>query len=101
MQVPDYGAVIRYHVKEGWKSNVGPLRHNISSSFSWYLWNPAGGLSEVLADMDHAGPDWDVRTIDPTSADFYGHSWVARAEEEGVIPGQWNGHRGAPPNLND
>ena len=75
----------------GWKTNVGPIRHNICSSFSWYLWNPAGGCIEVLSDMDHCDEDWHVRIIDPRDPGFYGHSWSARPEHRGVRPAQWLG----------
>lgn len=83
----------------GWTTNVGPLRHNISGSFSWYMWCPAGGLVEVLADFDRPGPDWQVRRVDTKSPDFYGHSWVARPEHIGLPPGTWKEGRGAPPDF--
>ena len=70
----------------GWRTNVGPLRHSIGSSISWYLWNPAGGLAEAYCDMDYADDDWVVRNIDPTDPSFYGHSWNARPEQAGRRP---------------
>ena len=70
----------------GWRTNVGPLRHNIGSSLSWYIWNPAGGLAEAYCDMDSAGDDWQVRTFDPGDPSFYGHSWNARPEQSGRRP---------------
>ena len=74
---------------EGWKTNVGPLRHNIGSSLSWYVWNPAGGLAEALTDQDQIGEDWQPRLIDPGDPGFYGHTWVARKEHVGIRPAQW------------
>ncbi len=71
---------------EGWRTNVGPLRHNIGSSLSWYIWNPAGGLAEAYCDMDSADDDWRVRHFDPGDPSFYGHSWNARPEQAGRRP---------------
>ncbi len=70
----------------GWRTNVGPLRHNIGSSLSWYIWNPAGGLAEAYCDMDSADDGWRVRTFDPGDPSFYGHSWNARPEQAGRRP---------------
>ena len=85
----EVGMLGEFMEEAGWKTNVGPIRHNICSSFSWYLWNPAGGCVEVLSDIDHCGADWQVRTIDPRDPSFYGHSWSARPEHRGVRPAQW------------
>jgi catechol 2,3-dioxygenase-like lactoylglutathione lyase family enzyme len=74
---------------EGWKTNTGPLRHNIGSSLSWYMWNPAGGVMEILCDLDYCGPDWVPRHFDSSDPGFYGHAWVARPEHENVRPAQW------------
>ncbi len=71
---------------QGWRTNVGPLRHNIGSSMSWYMWNPAGGLAEAYCDMDYADDGWQVRTIDPKDPSFYGHSWNVRPEQAGRRP---------------
>jgi catechol 2,3-dioxygenase-like lactoylglutathione lyase family enzyme len=64
--------------EQGWKTNTGPIRHNISSSFSWYLWNPAGGVSEAYCDMDYADDNWVVGWNDPKDPEFYGVSWAVR-----------------------
>lgn len=81
----------------GWKTNVGPLRHNVSSTFSWYIWNPAGGLAEAYSDMDCVDDDWVVRTFrpgeDPT---FYGSSWKARPEQGDTPPAMWKNDVTAP-----
>ncbi len=76
---------------QGWKTNVGPLRHNIGSSLSWYMWNPAGGVMEILCDLDQTGNDWEVREFDGSDPSFYGHAWVARPEHEHIKPAQWIG----------
>ena len=57
---------------QGWRTNTGPLRHNISSSFSWYLWNPAGGATEAYTDMDCVTDDWKPHYHDPKDPKFYG-----------------------------
>lgn len=81
----------------GWKTNVGPLRHNVSSTFSWYIWNPAGGLAEAYSDMDQVDNHWVVRTFrpgeDPT---FYGSAWKARPDQEDVPPATWKSASTAP-----
>jgi hypothetical protein len=81
----------------GWKTNVGPLRHNVSSTFSWYIWNPAGGLAEAYSDMDCVDDNWVVRTFrpgeDPT---FYGSSWKARPEQGDTPPAMWKNDVTAP-----
>lgn len=74
----------------GWRTNVGPIRHNIGGSLSWYIWNPAGGVAEALADIDRADDGWQVGTHDPASPDFYGHTWVARPEQKDTKPADWS-----------
>ena len=71
------------HMEEqGWLTNVGPGRHNISSTISWYMWSPAGGLTEVYCDIDYADDGWEVRNVDTNSEEFYGFSWCARPEQK-------------------
>ncbi|HUB97271.1 MAG TPA: VOC family protein, partial [Stellaceae bacterium] len=82
---------------KGWKTNVGPLRHNVSSTCSWYFWNPAGGLSEAYSDMDCVDDNWVPRTFRPgEDPDFYGSSWTARPEHANTPPGQWRNVHSAP-----
>ena len=82
---------------QGWKTNVGPLRHNVSSTCSWYFWNPAGGLSEAYSDMDCVDDDWVPRKFHPgEDPNFYGSSWHARPEHKNTPPGQWRDERTAP-----
>jgi catechol 2,3-dioxygenase-like lactoylglutathione lyase family enzyme len=76
--------------QQGWKTNTGPLRHNISSSFSWYVWNPAGGAAEAYSDMDCVGDDWVVHYNDPKDPGFYGVSWaITRPGKKRARPGEW------------
>lgn len=82
---------------QGWKTNVGPLRHNVSSSCSWYFWNPAGGLSEAYSDMDCVDDDWVPRKFRPgEDPDFYGASWTARPEHRNTPPATWRNEATAP-----
>jgi Glyoxalase/Bleomycin resistance protein/Dioxygenase superfamily len=82
---------------KGWKTNIGPLRHNVSSTFSWYFWNPAGGLSEAYSDMDCVDDDWVARKFRPREdPSFYGSSWTARPEHRDMPPATWRDERTAP-----
>jgi hypothetical protein len=82
---------------QGWKTNVGPLRHNVSSTCSWYFWNPAGGMSEAYSDMDCVDDDWVPRKFRPgEDPNFYGSSWNARPEHANTPPGTWRNEASAP-----
>ena len=81
----------------GWKTNVGPLRHNVSSTFSWYIWNPAGGLAEAYSDMDCVDDEWVPRTFRPgEDPSFYGSAWKARPEQGDIPPATWKNDVTAP-----
>lgn len=49
----------------GWKTQLGPGRHPISSAYFWYFENPCGGLIEYNADEDHLSPAWEMREFEP------------------------------------
>ena len=49
----------------GWKTQLGPGRHPISSAFFWYFENPCGGLIEYNADEDHLTGRWQERSFEP------------------------------------
>lgn len=49
----------------GWKTQLGPGRHPISSAFFWYFENPCGGLIEYNADEDHMTGAWQERDFEP------------------------------------
>ena len=83
--------------KGGWKTNVGPLRHNVSSTVSWYIWNPAGGLAEAYSDMDCVDDEWTPRKFRPgEDPSFYGSSWKARPEQGDTPPAMWKNDVTAP-----
>ena len=42
----------------GWKTEVGPGRHPISSAYFWYFKNPLGGAIEYFCDPDYVTENW-------------------------------------------
>jgi catechol 2,3-dioxygenase-like lactoylglutathione lyase family enzyme len=51
--------------RQGWKTQLGPGRHPISSAYFWYFENPCGGLIEYNADEDHLTEQWQPRLFEP------------------------------------
>ena len=49
----------------GWKTDLGPGRHPISSALFWYFNNPAGALVEYYTDEDELTADWQPREFTP------------------------------------
>lgn len=81
----DFDQVIqrgRYMEDQGWQTHIGPTRHTLGSNYSWYMWTPAGGLCELISDMDSLDDNWEPRHIDPKKAGPP-HSWYARPEQIG------------------
>ena len=54
----------------GWKTQLGPGRHPISSAYFWYFVNPAGGLIEYYADEDQLTDAWEPREFEPGPTRF-------------------------------
>jgi catechol 2,3-dioxygenase-like lactoylglutathione lyase family enzyme len=54
----------------GWKTQLGPGRHPISSAYFWYFENPCGGLIEYNADEDHLTSKWEPRIFEPGPSVF-------------------------------
>ncbi len=44
--------------KKGWKTEIGPGRHPISSAYFWYFENPLAPPLEYYADEDYCTEDW-------------------------------------------
>jgi catechol-2,3-dioxygenase len=44
--------------KKGWKTEIGPGRHPISSAYFWYFENPLSAPLEYYADEDYCTEDW-------------------------------------------
>lgn len=42
----------------GWKTEIGPGRHPISSAYFWYFKNPLGGAIEYFCDPDYVSEKW-------------------------------------------
>lgn len=65
--------------QRGWKSALGLGRHRISSTFFFYIENPAGGDAEYSADTDYLDDDWVPRVWGRK----FGHIWwVSKMREE-------------------
>jgi catechol 2,3-dioxygenase-like lactoylglutathione lyase family enzyme len=54
----------------GWKTQLGPGRHPVSSAYFWYFENPCGGLIEYNADEDHLTGEWQARDFEPSPTAF-------------------------------
>ncbi|TXH68329.1 MAG: glyoxalase [Thiothrix sp.] len=67
----------------GWKTQIGPGRHPISSAYFWYVNNPCGGLAEYYSDEDYLTADWQPK-----------EDWVTCNENyaEWAINGGVDGH---------
>jgi catechol 2,3-dioxygenase-like lactoylglutathione lyase family enzyme len=50
--------------KKGWKTEIGPGRHPISSAYFWYFHNPLGSPLEYYADDDYCTEDWTPHTYE-------------------------------------
>ncbi|MEN9559513.1 MAG: hypothetical protein RLZZ502_724 [Pseudomonadota bacterium] len=75
--------------RAGWKTQLGPGRHPISSAYFWYFENPAGGLIEYNADEDHLTQAWQPRSFDPSPTRF----------AEWAIDGGIDGHTRRQPKV--
>ena len=73
----------------GWKTQLGPGRHPISSAYFWYFENPCGGLIEYNADEDYLTEQWKERTFEPGPTMF----------AEWAIDGGIDGHTRRQPNV--
>jgi len=51
--------------RAGWKTQLGPGRHPVSSAYFWYFECPVGGLIEYNADEDHLTAAWQPREFTP------------------------------------
>jgi catechol 2,3-dioxygenase-like lactoylglutathione lyase family enzyme len=50
--------------KKGWKTEIGPGRHPISSAYFWYFENPLAAPLEYYADEDYCTADWKPGTFE-------------------------------------
>ena len=65
-----------YFKSRGWKTEVGPGRHTVSSAYFWYFRNPCGGMTEYFADMDIPDARWKPKRI-PTRPGTFAE-WTLR-----------------------
>jgi catechol 2,3-dioxygenase-like lactoylglutathione lyase family enzyme len=49
--------------KKGWRTEIGPGRHPISSAYFWYFHNPLGAPVEYYADDDYCTEAWQSGTF--------------------------------------
>jgi catechol 2,3-dioxygenase-like lactoylglutathione lyase family enzyme len=75
--------------RAGWKTQLGPGRHPISSAYFWYFECPVGGLIEYNADEDHLTQDWQPREFTPGPTVF----------AEWAIDGGIDGHTRRQPQI--
>lgn len=47
--------------RKGWRTEIGPGRHPISSALFWYFKSPCGGSAEYYADEDYLTEQWQPR----------------------------------------
>jgi catechol 2,3-dioxygenase-like lactoylglutathione lyase family enzyme len=50
--------------KKGWKTEIGPGRHPISSAYFWYFENPLAAPLEYYADDDFCTEEWKPSTFE-------------------------------------
>src|SRR3954447_4313310 len=50
--------------KKGWKTEIGPGRHPISSAYFWYYENPLAAPLEYYADEDYCTEEWKPGTYE-------------------------------------
>jgi catechol 2,3-dioxygenase-like lactoylglutathione lyase family enzyme len=50
--------------QKGWKTEIGPGRHPISSAYFWYFENPLAAPLEYYADEDYCTADWKSGTFE-------------------------------------
>lgn len=78
--------------RQGWKTELGPGRHPISSAMFWYFENPAGALVEYYTDEDELTAEWVAREFTPSPELFA--EWAIKGGLDGHTRRQINA---APP----
>ncbi len=63
-----------HHQALGWKTQIGPGRHHISSCYFWYFDCPAGGATEYFCDEDFLTEKWKPGHWNPAPETFA--EWV-------------------------
>lgn len=55
---------------QGWRTQIGPGRHPISSAYFWYVHNPCGALAEYYTNEDYCTAAWQPKEWDRSNANF-------------------------------
>lgn len=74
--------------RQGWKTELGPGRHPISSAMFWYFESPAGALVEYYTDEDELTADWIPREFTPGPTVFA--EWAIKGGIDGNTRRQVN-----------
>ena len=74
----------QYLTKKGWKTQVGPGRHYISSACFWYFESPLGGATEYCADEDIITEKWKPREFQVGHETF--SEWTFNADSTFKAP---------------
>jgi catechol 2,3-dioxygenase-like lactoylglutathione lyase family enzyme len=74
--------------KKGWKTEIGPGRHPISSAYFWYFENPLAAPLEYYADEDYCTEDWKPSTFERKPELFA--EWAIAGGIDGVTRRQKN-----------
>jgi len=56
--------------RKGWKTEIGPGRHPISSAYFWYFENPLAAPLEYYADEDYCTEEWVPGTFERKPENF-------------------------------
>jgi len=64
-----FGGGIHMNAK-GWKTQIGPGRHPISSAYFWYVHNPCGALAEYYTNEDYCTGNWEAKEWERTNEHF-------------------------------
>ncbi len=74
----------QFLTRRGWKTQVGPGRHYISSACFWYFRSPLGGALEYCADEDIMTDKWQTREFE-VGPDIFSE-WTFNADPEFKAP---------------
>ena len=74
----------QFLTRRGWKTQVGPGRHYISSACFWYFRSPLGGALEYCADEDIMTEKWQTREFE-VGPDIFSE-WTFNAGTEFKAP---------------
>ncbi len=55
---------------QGWKTQIGPGRHPVSSAYFWYVHNPCGGLAEYYTNEDFCTEKWESKEWKRSNENF-------------------------------